>query len=296
MQEHSVGSMNLVGTDVPFLWSASCGKRNGHRTADPIATPTIWTAGPTSLAGTQQAQAQSIMVLVHELRSPAAASKSMAATLRYLNPEDAQLDRFLIRIEKRMDQMLDLVDDILSLSQARAGDPLGQADILDLVAETRDACRPYEEIAAAKGLAMNIELPNSPLQVRMAGRACQLLVSNLVSNAVKYTSTGSVCVTLRQTGSWAVLSVQDTGIGIPSEEISHLFTEFFRASNARASQTPGTGLGLAAVKALVEGCGGELELESQVDQGARFTVRLPLCQAEAIRGAESRLRAEKNVQ
>jgi signal transduction histidine kinase len=216
------------------------------------------------------------MLLVHELRAPAAASKSMVASLRYLNPQDAQTGGFLARIENRMDQLLDLVDDILNLSHARAGHLWAQATLVDLTTETRSACRPYQEDAAAKGLSMSLDLPHSPLRVRMAARAFQLLTSNLISNAVKYTRTGSIRVTLRRDGPWAVLSVQDTGIGVPPGERNQLFTEFFRASNARASQAPGTGLGLAAVKALVEGCGGVLEVQSQEGRGSTFTVRLPL--------------------
>jgi len=92
-----------------------------------------------------------------------------------------------------------------------------------------------------------------------------------------------------------VLEVQDTGIGIPPEEICDLFTEFFRASNARACRTPGTGLGLAAVKALVEGCNGELALHSQENQGSRFTVRLPLSRVDATQEVGFRLGAERKV-
>lgn len=288
--------MNVVGTDVSFLWGVSSGRKNGHRTANSVATPAVCTNELAALQHAQQAHVQSIMVLVHELRSPAVASKSMVATLRYMNPQDALLDRFLTRIEKRMDQMLDLVDDILDLSQARAGHPLGQAATLDLVPQTRATCQPYQEEASAKGLAMSIELPTSSIWARMPEKAYRLLVSNLISNAVKYTPAGSVRVTLRKNGSWAVLAVQDTGIGIPPDEIGRLCTEFFRASNARASRTLGTGLGLAAVKALVEGCNGQLELQSQEGSGSTFTVRLPLCQAEAIAGAESRLNAGRNLQ
>jgi signal transduction histidine kinase len=221
-------------------------------------------------------------MLVHELRSPAAASKSMVAALRYLNSHDVQLDSMLARIEDRMDQLLDLVNDILDLSQAKAGCPLGPAATLDLLAETKTICKPYQEDAAAKGLAMSVSLPNSPMRLRMSEKAYHLIASNLISNAVKYTPAGSVRVTLRRQGAWAVLEVRDTGIGIPLDEVDQLCTEFFRASNARKSRVPGTGLGLAAVRALVQSCGGELELESQENGGSSFVVRLPLCRANAL--------------
>jgi len=223
------------------------------------------------------AQAESLMMLVHELRSPAAASKSMVATLRYLNREDAQLDGLLARIENRMDQLLDLVSDILDLSEAKAGHPWQQAVVLDIAAETEAICKPYLEEAAEKGVAMTVELPESPVWVRMAEQTYQLVLSNLISNAVKYTSAGWVSITLRPEEPWAVLEVEDSGIGIPQGEIPRLFTEFFRASNARRSRIPGTGLGLAGVKALAERFEGELEVASEERIGSRFTVRLPLC-------------------
>jgi signal transduction histidine kinase len=296
MQEHGMASMNLASMDVPLSWSASWDKRNGRQTTGPSVTSTLWTDELTALKRAQQAHIQSIMMLVHELRSPVAASKSMVATLRYLNPHDTQTDRFLARIEKRMDQLLDLVNDILDLSQAKAGRPLGQATTLDLVRETESACKPYLEEATAKGLAMSVELPKSSVRLRMPEKAYRLIVSNLVSNAVKYTPTGSVRVTLRKKGAWVVLTVQDTGIGIPPGEVSDLFTEFFRASNARAGHTPGTGLGLAAVKALVEGCNGELKLQSQENGGSKFAVRLPLCRADVAQEVESHLRAKTKAQ
>jgi signal transduction histidine kinase len=230
----------------------------------------------TALKRMQRAQSESMMILVHELRSPVATSKSMVATLRYLNQENAQLEGVLTRVENRMDQLLDLVNRVLDLSQAKAGHPLGEAVTLDLAARTRPICELYQEEAVEKGLAMTVELPESPVWVRIPEHAYHLIVSNLISNALKYTLAGSVGITLRQDGSWAVLEVQDSGIGIPEGEVPLLFTEFFRASNARQGKFPGAGLGLAGVRALVERYGGNLELESKENRGSKFAVRLPV--------------------
>jgi signal transduction histidine kinase len=123
---------------------------------------------------------------------------------------------------------------------------------------------------------MGLDLPESPVRVRIDLQGYRFILSNLVSNAVKYTPAGSVQVALRETGPWAVLEVKDTGIGIPEEDIPRLFSEFFRASNARRSQIEGTGVGLAGVKELVERFGGGLELASKEHAGSVFTVRLPL--------------------
>lgn len=141
----------------------------------------------TALKRMQRVQTESMMMLVHELRSPVATSKSMVATLRYLNQENAQLGGVLARIENRMDQLLDLVNRMLDLSQAKAGHPLGEAVLLDLTARTRSTCELYQEGAVGKGLAMTVELPESPVWVRMPEQAYHLIVSNLVSDALKYT-------------------------------------------------------------------------------------------------------------
>jgi signal transduction histidine kinase len=227
----------------------------------------------------EKEKAEFMRIIVHELRSPVAASKSLVAALQHTSRKNAQQALVLARVEERMDEMLELVEDILHLSQIKAGRPLGEITICDLVVEARAVCESYQDEAKAKGVQMKIALPESPVPVRIDLQGCRLILSNLVSNAVKYTPAGSVKVVLRQKQQWAVLEVEDTGIGIPEDEIPKLFTEFFRASNARGSQIKGTGVGLAGVKELVGRFGGEMELASQENKGSVFTVRLPLYEA-----------------
>jgi signal transduction histidine kinase len=219
-------------------------------------------------------------ILVHELRAPVGTSKTMASTLRYLNPEDEKLNSVLGRIEARMDELLILVEDILRLSQIKEGRPLGDIAVCDLAATTRAYCEPFLDEAQAKGLSLSLDLPASPAHVRIDLQAYHLILSNLVANAIKYTPAGSIQILLRVQRPWVVLEVIDTGIGIPEEEISRVFTEFFRASNARRSQIPGSGVGLAGVKELVERFDGQLEFASEENRGSAFTVRLPLYEGD----------------
>jgi signal transduction histidine kinase len=228
----------------------------------------------------EREKAEFMRILVHELRAPVGASKSLAAALRYVNQEDEKLNSVLGRIEARMDQLLTLVDDILRLSQIKEGSPLGDIAVYDLAIKTRTDCEPYLDEATAKGLSLSLDLPASPVLVRIDLQAYHLILSNLVSNAIKYTPAGSVQVLLSKQEPWVVLRVKDTGMGIPEPEISRIFTEFFRATNARHSRIPGTGVGLAGVKELVERFDGELELVSEENQGSAFTVRLPLFEGE----------------
>jgi signal transduction histidine kinase len=148
--------------------------------------------------------------------------------------------------------------------------------VVNLVEEVDKCCRRHEEQAKQKGLAFDVTLPETPVPVRIDSQACRLVLSNLVSNGLKYTPAGSVHVSLCGEAPWAVLAVRDTGIGIPEKDIPKLFREFFRASNAKTSNIRGSGVGLAGVKDIVERFGGELALESVENEGSTFTIRLPL--------------------
>ena len=101
------------------------------------------------------------------------------------------------------------------------------------------------------------------------------VVDNLISNAIKYTQTGSVHVCLAVEDR-VQIEVSDTGIGIDSMDRDHLFTRFFRARHAHSQSIQGVGLGLSIIKSIVESHGGRIEVESQVGRGSRFQVRLPL--------------------
>jgi signal transduction histidine kinase len=221
-------------------------------------------------------KAEFMRIMVHELKAPVGASKALASSLVYANRDDPKLSHVLNRIEMRMDQLLILVQDILQLSQIKAGQPLGEIIVYDLTTETKTIGEPYLDEAEMKGLSMTMNLAENPLPVRIDQQGYRLIASNLISNAIKYTPTGSVKVDLRQEQSWAVLEVADTGLGVPEDEIPKLFGEFFRASNARKSQIQGTGVGLAGVKELVERFGGQLEVASKENEGSTFFVRLPL--------------------
>jgi len=224
----------------------------------------------------KQEKAKFMRIMVHELKSPVATAKTMADAVQFQLKDSPKVAALVARIGKRMDDLLALVEDTLDLSRVKAGDPLGDIVEIDLVDEIRSGCEIYLEQARAKGLSMSLDLPDDEVQVRFDLKGLRLVLSNLVSNAVKYTREGSVTVALRTEDDWAVVDVTDSGIGIPEDDIPKLFSEFFRASNARASDIKGTGVGLAGVKELVERFGGRLELASKENQGSTFTARLPL--------------------
>lgn len=232
-----------------------------------------------SLKQLERQKAQFMRVMVHELKSPVAGAKMLADSLQY-HDAVAETDAADIigRISCRMARLIELIRDLLQLASVKAGEPLGEIAVLDLVDATSSACEPYREQAAQKGLDLNVTLPAEPLPVRIDSQGYQLILSNLASNAVKYTPSGSVRVTLRREAGWAVLDVTDSGIGIPEADIPRLFTEFFRASNAKRQRIEGSGVGLAGAKALAERFGGQFALQTRENQGSTFTVRLPVYQ------------------
>ena len=233
-----------------------------------------------SLKELDRQKAQFMRVLIHELKSPVAAAKTMADALQY-HDDVANSPAAVItaKVAKRMDQLMALIRDLLELARVKGGEPLSNITVIDLRVETAAGCGGYQQQASDKGLAFELRLPAGPVPVRMDVQGYRLVLSNLVSNAVKYTRCGRVQVRLSREGPKAVLEVADTGMGIPAGEVSKLFSEFFRASNARQSDIDGSGVGLAGVKNLVQRFGGELAVDSRENEGSTFTVAFPLDEA-----------------
>ena len=129
--------------------------------------------------------------------------------------------------------------------------------------------------AETAGITLTSAVTEGPPRLGDAGRLGQA-VDNLVVNALKFTPRGGeVEVTAGHDGAAWVITVRDTGIGIPADEVGNLFSKFFRASNAEHGDVPGTGLGLAIVQAIVEVHHGTVQVASTEGEGTTFTIRLP---------------------
>ena len=118
---------------------------------------------------------------------------------------------------------------------------------------------------------------NEPTVVRGSARDLSLMIRNLVQNAVQYTRPGGrIDVRVAAEDGEAVLTISDSGIGIPARELRRIFERFYRVDRARSRETGGTGLGLSIVKHVAENQGGTIAVRSDLGQGSTFTVRLPL--------------------
>ncbi len=226
-----------------------------------------------------QARGQFVRIVTHELRAPVGGAQSLLRTLlRGLAGDlnERQQD-MLERMGRRLDALMDLINDLLGLAASKTPELEEAATRLPLQPVIRQVVDRWSDQAHEKGIDLRADLPGEALPVIASEEGLARVFDNLVGNAVKYTPPGG-CVTVsvveRPTG--AVVSVADTGVGIPEEDLSSLFQEFYRASNARRSEIPGTGLGLSIAKQLVERYGGSIGVQSAEGEGTTFKVTLPI--------------------
>jgi protein-histidine pros-kinase len=217
----------------------------------------------------------------HELRTPLNAIIGFTGILlmKLPGPLNAEQDKQLRTIQTSSKHLLSLINDLLDVAKI-------EADKLELIREPLDCRQVVEEVAAAlrlqaelKGLEFNVELPGYPLNMLTDRRALSQIVMNLTNNAIKFTNTGSVRLTLEHNHAADCkalrITVSDTGIGIRAADRGKLFIAFSRLEFPGRSKFEGTGLGLHLSKKLAELLGGQITFESEFGKGSIFTLVLP---------------------
>jgi signal transduction histidine kinase len=183
--------------------------------------------------------------------------------------------QFLERAVNRTRQVTDFVKELLNLTQMRLS---GRFEVspFSLPETIAKALAAVENKAQDKSITVTSDVDPSLGEIVGNEFSIGEMISNLLFNAVKYTPEGKSVHLAAATGDGhAQVAISDTGIGIPADEVDHVFDEFFRASNAAQSPIEGTGLGLSIVKQIVDRHGGEISVSSEEGQGTTFTVRLP---------------------
>ena len=217
----------------------------------------------------------------HELKTPVAGIRLLADSIETASESgDAEATRmFASRLSKEVTRLQSLVTDLMDLSRledegrrSRAADTCDLAGIVATAVESR--------LPNVREHGLTLELDESGWKAgdraRISAADAALVVDNLIDNAVAYTEEGSVRVRLSTEGGRAVLSVADTGIGIPVRDQERIFERFYRVDKARSREEGGTGLGLALVRHAVDRAEGTVSVESELGHGSTFTVRLPL--------------------
>ena len=218
-----------------------------------------------------------IGVLTHDMRTPLTSIKGYGSILRSQElPREEQVHIMNI-ILRSQDNLLELVNNILEIQKLQSGAPIllershfDLNEIVQMIIETVQA------EAIRKEMTLTYQAPTAPIHITADRQKIQRVITNLVANAVKYTPhQGEIRVKLWENGRYAITEVQDSGFGIPEEQLPYIFERFRRVPGHQGKAT-GTGLGLAIVKSLVEAHNGDIAVTSQEDVGSTFTLKLPL--------------------
>ncbi len=232
----------------------------------------------TEIRRLERARRDFIANISHEFKTPLTAIQGFAETLLGGALDDAQNRRRFLEIMREHALRLGrLTDDLLKLAQIEAGQmnrdnqPVAVSQIIDPCMEVARIEAQQKKLLLEADYGADLPLVSGDL------RSLQEILQNLLDNALRYTAAGgSIRVKAAVEGSEMVLSVADTGIGIPKAEQERIFERFYRADAARSRESGGTGLGLSIVKHLVEAHGGRIRVESEVGKGSTFYVHLPL--------------------
>lgn len=233
----------------------------------------------------ERGQAEFISTASHEMRTPVASIEGYLGLA--LNPQTAQIDAkardFIMKAHESAQHLGHLFQDLLDVSKAEDGRLSNNLKVVDLMAFTHDIVQGLQQKATDKGLSLIFKpMPDdderhiSPVYyVNLDNDHIREIIDNLTENAVKYTPQGEVIVDVTGNDDKVIVSVKDSGIGIPTEDMSHLFQKFYRVDNVDTRQIGGTGLGLYLCRRLAEAMGGRIWAESEYKKGSTFYVELP---------------------
>jgi len=211
----------------------------------------------------------------HELKTPLTVISGYSELMEngMATPED--VTRFSHEIHKNATRLLTLINDILRLSELDTGNSGPDFEKINLYESARVCVSMLSLNAEKHDVSLSIE--GNPCYVYAGKQMIEELLYNLTDNAIRYNEPGgTVVVEVKEEGDKVVLTVKDTGIGIPKEHCNRIFERFYRVDKSRSKQTGGTGLGLAIVKHVVEQIGATISLQSEVGQGTEIQVEFPM--------------------
>ncbi len=234
----------------------------------------------------EREQAEFISTASHEMRTPVASIEGYLGLA--LNPQTASIDNrardFILKAHGSAQHLGSLFQDLLDVSKADDGRIANNPKVVDIVKFVKEITEGLEQKAIEKGLRLTFkpepentrEKHIAPVySVNLDNDHIREIVDNLIENAIKYTPTGEVIVDINGDDDHVVISIKDSGIGIPAEDMPHLFQKFYRVDDKNTREIGGTGLGLYLCRRLSEIMGGRIWAESIYTSGSTFYVELP---------------------
>ncbi|HZJ58561.1 MAG TPA: HAMP domain-containing sensor histidine kinase [Clostridia bacterium] len=232
------------------------------------------------LENLDRARSEFVSNASHELKTPLSAIKVLAESLIHMGGEVPEIYiEFLGDINKEIDRLNAVITDLLSLVEIDAHDKMGEKKVVDLARLVVRTVGGLRVLAEGKNISLETAIGSGSTTGNVV--RLQQAVSNLVDNAIKYTPEGGrVSVDLYREEDQAIIKISDTGIGIPPEDIPHIFDRFFRVDKARSRYTGGTGLGLSITHRIILLHGGSIKVDSKEGRGTTFSISLPLWEEE----------------
>jgi signal transduction histidine kinase len=219
----------------------------------------------------------------HELRTPLAVIRMFAENLRQGWVSEEKKAEYYEVIGRESDRLTELINNVLNLSRVESGSQQYQLVNTDLCELLQEILKRYQPHINAAEIELRQSLPDRPIQIAADPEAIDQVLINLLSNAVKYIGDAEKVVTvcLSSDAEYARISVSDTGIGISTEQVPHIFEQYYRADDSQVRAVPGSGIGLTLVRHIIRAHGGEIRVQSAPLTGSTFTIVLPLNQHES---------------
>jgi len=257
----------LLGPDRTMFWSV-------------VGTVTVF-EDMTPYKRLAEMESDFVNMVVHELRSPL---MLMKVTNDYLldgraGPLEEKQKEFVSKGTRKIDALLDLIDELLDLAKIGEGKYVQPRVPTDIGRIIEEIVALMEVRAKEQEIILSYACENlKPLQADP--KSIEEVLSNLIANAINYSPDGGrVTVTARITGDHVEITVEDTGVGIPPEELPKIFDKFYRVKHPKTRQVRGSGLGLSIVKGIVEAYNGSIDVKSIVNEGTTFRITLPMTSA-----------------
>lgn len=208
----------------------------------------------------------------HELRTPLTSIKGSLEMLEEGVPD--KKDQYLDIMKRNTERLINIVQDISILSELEKKELPLELEEVNVKMIVDDVIKIFEREIAEKGLGLTFTTDNDQYNIFADPFKLEQMIINLISNAIKYTDCGDIMISLRTHDCWLILTIKDTGIGIPKKDLPNIFERFYRVDKSRSRKLGGTGLGLSIVKSIVLQHKGDIKIESAPGLGTSFTIKL----------------------